>query len=103
MKQALHGTGPQPGEPRLLTRAELPSWVKPLHAAPSNTEIFFTDGSTIGQAVFMITNKGAMFLDLTHHTPKRKKKLLAGDCAPLPGCVLIAVGVEQIRRARAGR
>lgn len=101
MKQALHGTGPQPGEPRLLTRAELPSWVKPLYAVLSNTEIFFTDGSTIGQAVFMITNKGAAFLDLFHHTPDgRRRRADVGGITALRGCVLVAIGALEIQNWR---
>ena len=57
----------------------------------------------IAQVVFAIDADGAVFLDLVRHTPKMAKPLFAGDVTPLPGCVLVAVGVEQLRRARAGR
>lgn len=102
---SLHGSGPPLDEEVLLTREELPTWVRPDVHHASNVSFFFCRPTVaeVWQAVFAIDAVGAMFLDLTHHTPKKKRKLHDGDTAPLPGCVLIAVGVEQIRRARAGR
>ena len=96
-----HGTGPSPDEPRLLRREELPPWCKPLHVAKSNTEIFFSVDRAVGQVVFDIDDLGASFLDFYQHTPNgRRRRIDVGDIVPLPGCVLVAVGVEQIRRAR---
>ena len=102
---ARHGAGPSPGEARLYTRAELPAWVRPTEHAPSNTSLFYgwPDANwLIWQVVFAIDARGAIFLDLVSHGRRTNKRMPPGDLASLPGCVLIAVGVEQIRRARGG-
>ena len=102
-RAVFHGKGEPDDEKRLFTRTELPAWVKPDEHHASNVSYFYGYQRVIWQAVFSIDADGATFLDLTTHTAKTKRKLGAGDVTPLPGCVLIAVGVEQIRRARAGR
>ena len=101
----LHGSAPPPDAVRLYTLAELPPWVKPQRRVESLTSYFYGRPGVdeITQVVFAIDADGAVFLDLVRHTPKMAKPLFAGDVTPLPGCVLVAVGVEQIRRARAGR
>ena len=102
-RAVFHGKGEPDDEKRLFTRTELPAWVKPDEHHESNVSYFYGYQRVIWQAVFSIDADGATFLDLTTHTAKTKRKLGAGDLACLPGCVLIAVGVEQLRRARAGR
>ena len=104
-RAVFHGKGEPDDEKRLFTRTELPAWVKPDEHHESNVSYFYgvPNAPEISQAVFSIDADGATFLDLTTHTSKTKRKLGAGDLACLPGCVLIAVGVEQLRRARAGR
>lgn len=101
----LHGSAPPPDAVRLYTHAELPAWVKPDAHHESNVSYFYgrPDAAEVWQAIFGVDTIGAMFLDLVQHEPKKKSRILNGDVTPLPGCVLIAVGVEQIRRARAGR
>ena len=101
----LHGSAPPPDAVRLFTRAELPPWAKPARPHASNVSYFYGRPGVdeIAQVVFAIDADGATFLDLVRLTPKGTKPLFAGDVTPLPGCVLVAVGVEQIRRARAGR
>lgn len=104
-RAVFHGKGEPDDAVRLYTRAELPPWVKPQRRVESLTSYFYGRPGVdeIAQVVFAIDADGATFLDLTTHTSKTKRKLGAGDLACLPGCVLIAVGVEQLRRARAGR
>jgi len=101
----LHGSVPPADAVRLYTLAELPPWVKPQRRVESLTSYFYGRPGVdeIAQVVFAIDADGATFLDLVRHTPKMAKPLFAGDVTPLPGCVLVAVGVEQLRRARAGR
>lgn len=100
-----HGSGPPLDEEALLTLAELPPWVKPDPHHESNVSYFYgrPGAPYVWQAIFGVDTIGAMFLDLVQHTPKKKSRILNGDVTPLPGCVLVAVGVEQLRRARAGR
>ncbi len=96
-----YGVGSSPDEPRLLRREELPPWCKPLHTTKSSTVLLFAAGPAIGQVVFDVDDLGASFLDFFQHTPDgRRRRVDVGDVTPLPGCVLVAVGVEQIRRAR---
>lgn len=101
----LHGNGAPVDAVRLYTRAELPPWVKPDAHHASNVSYFYgrEGASYVWQAIFGVDTIGAMFLDLVQHTPRKKCRILNGDVTPLPGCVLVAVGVEQLRRARAGR
>lgn len=101
----LHGSAPPVDAVRLYTRAELPPWAKPKAHHASNVSCFYgrPGAPEVSQAVFAVDADGATFLDLVRLTPRGTKPLFAGDVTPLPGCVLIAVGVEQLRRARAGR
>ena len=105
-KPTLHGSAPPPDAVRLYTRAELPAWVKPDAHHESNVSYFYgrENVAEVWQAIFGVDGVGAMFLDLVQHKKKGgKSRILNGDVTPLPGCVLVAVGVEQLRRARAGR
>ncbi len=101
----LHGKAPPVDAVRLYTASELPPWAKPARRHESLVSYFYGRPGVdeIAQAVFAVDADGAQFLDLVRLTPKLTKPLFAGDVTPLPGCVLVAVGVEQIRRARAGR
>lgn len=104
-RSKLYGSALPPDAVRLFTLAELPPWAKPARPHASNVSYFFgvPGAPEVSQAVFAVDAAGAVFLDLVRLTPKGTKPLFAGDVTPLPGCVLIAVGVEQLRRARAGR
>ena len=104
-RAVFHGKGEPDDAVRLYTRAELPPWAKPARPHASNVSYFFgvPGAPEVSQAVFAVDASGAVFLDLVRLTPRGTKPLFAGDVTPLPGCVLVAVGVEQLRRARAGR
>jgi hypothetical protein len=92
-------------EHTLVLAKDLPAWVRPKEHHKTNTSFFYARPGErrVRQAIFAIDATGAMFLDLATHTPLERVDLREGVDIALPGCALIAAGVEQIRKAREGR
>lgn len=99
---AKHGRAPPPSP--VLSERELPSWVvlpRPTH--PWIVRVLFEVGQprALCGALFEIMSDGRMrFVDLRAFSPRRPcgEGVTAGDLCALPPEVLVAAGVEAMRR-----
>ena len=89
-------------EHTLVLAKDLPAWVRPHPHPAGQTSLFYTRPGVakVVQAIFAIDASGAVFLDRSTHTPLERVDLREDAIVGFPGCVLIAAGVEQIRKVR---
>lgn len=85
---------------RLVSWRGLPAWYQPTEDGPDRVSVFWQEHEDeILCAVFGVSHRGVEFLDLSGHREHGRTWTLApGDRCSLPPEVLIAAGVEAMRR-----
>lgn len=82
-----------------LPRCKLPAWCTPPEDTELRYSIFFSAGSAVREFVFTPLSAGVVFEGEFLYAPTGSHEVQK-SIYPIPGEVLIAAGVEALRRAK---